>query len=155
MGLMDKNPEDLEIDLVRETMNALKDQVELKLATWRPKLENDEERILANYLLQGDNGFTVPEMFTALRAANLEFISMVNRWQFISTLTYRRSMREASLQRQRAAQRPHASYFGRHGRLRSSHDVWCEHRVGHCHCRGDDSTACMQPSRSARPLLQC
>ncbi|PIG95472.1 SAM-dependent methyltransferase [Gloeocapsopsis sp. IPPAS B-1203] len=78
MGLMDDNPEELEIDLVRDTMNALKDQVELKSITWRAELEKDEERILANYLLQGDNGFTIPDMFSALRAANLEFISMVN-----------------------------------------------------------------------------
>lgn len=78
MGLMDETPEEFEIGLVRDTMNALKDQVELKAITWKPELEKDEERILANYLLQGDNGFTIPDMFSALRAANLEFVSMVN-----------------------------------------------------------------------------
>jgi hypothetical protein len=31
-----------------------------------------------NYLFQGDRGFTIPELFSALRASELEFISMVN-----------------------------------------------------------------------------
>jgi len=31
-----------------------------------------------NYLLQGDKGFTITELFAALKAADLEFISMVN-----------------------------------------------------------------------------
>ena len=82
MGLMDENPEKLEINLVREIMKSLKAQVELKAITWRPELEIDEERILANYLLQGDKGYTIPEMFSAVRAADLEFVSMVNWWQW-------------------------------------------------------------------------
>ena len=82
MGLMDKNPEKLEIDVVREIMKSLKDQVELKAITWRPELETDEERVLANYLLQGDKGYTIPEMFSAVRAAELEFVNMVNWWQW-------------------------------------------------------------------------
>jgi 2-polyprenyl-3-methyl-5-hydroxy-6-metoxy-1,4-benzoquinol methylase len=78
MGLMDENPEEVEIDLVKQVMGDLKDNVLLKRQTWGPLIENNEETILANYLLQGDKGSTIPEMFSALRAANLEFISMVN-----------------------------------------------------------------------------
>jgi 2-polyprenyl-3-methyl-5-hydroxy-6-metoxy-1,4-benzoquinol methylase len=78
MGFMDKNPEDLEIGLVRETMGALKDQVILKQQTWKPIYEKEDELILANHLLQGDKGHTIPEMFSALKAADLQFISMVN-----------------------------------------------------------------------------
>ncbi|AFZ29959.1 Methyltransferase type 11 [Gloeocapsa sp. PCC 7428] len=78
MGLMDENPEELEIDLVRDTMNALKDQVKLKALTWSPQLEADPERILMNLLFQGDKGYTIPETFAAIRKAELEFISMVN-----------------------------------------------------------------------------
>ncbi|PIG92867.1 methyltransferase domain-containing protein [Gloeocapsopsis sp. IPPAS B-1203] len=78
MGLMDDNPQDLEIDLVRDTMNALKDHVKLKSVTWKPELETDKERILMNYLFQGDKGYTIPELFAALRTAELEFISMIN-----------------------------------------------------------------------------
>ncbi|WP_049790828.1 hypothetical protein [Trichormus azollae] len=39
-----------------------------------------------NYLFQGDQGYTVSNMFSALRAAELEFISMVNwrQWDLIS-----------------------------------------------------------------------
>ncbi|MBC6421881.1 MAG: hypothetical protein GDA43_15200 [Hormoscilla sp. SP5CHS1] len=36
--------------------------------------------MLANHLLQGDKGYNIPEMFAALRTANLEFVSMV-QWQ--------------------------------------------------------------------------
>jgi hypothetical protein len=37
---------------------------------------------MRNYLLQGDKGYTIPEMFSALKAADLEFISMVDWWQW-------------------------------------------------------------------------
>ncbi|MGA9382379.1 MAG: methyltransferase domain-containing protein [Phormidium sp.] len=79
MGFMEDNPQELEIDLVRQTMQALKDTTLLKGQTWNIDFEKDEERILANHLLQGDKGYTIPEVFSALRAADLEFISMVNR----------------------------------------------------------------------------
>ncbi len=86
MGLMDENPEEVEIDLVREIMKSLKDQVELKSITWRADLETDKEKILMNYLFQGDKGYTISQMFAAIRTAELEFISMVNwrQWGLIS-----------------------------------------------------------------------
>lgn len=86
MGLMDENPQELEIELARDTMKALKDQVLLKSTTWKPELETDEERILANYLLLGDKGYTIPEMFSAVRKADLEFVSMVNwrQWDLMA-----------------------------------------------------------------------
>ncbi|MDB9373258.1 class I SAM-dependent methyltransferase [Nodularia sphaerocarpa] len=80
MGLMEGNPEDMEMDIVVETMKALKDQVNLKSTTWNPNFEGEDgkERILMNYLFQGDKGYTVTDMFSALRGSHLEFISMVN-----------------------------------------------------------------------------
>ena len=79
MGLMDENPEELEINTVIETMKALKDGVDLKAKTWNSSFEEDGEQvILMNYLFQEDKGYTIPDIFTALRAADLEFISMVN-----------------------------------------------------------------------------
>jgi hypothetical protein len=87
MGLMDGNPEDLEIDILLETMQALKDDVHLKYITWKVKDEQErKEWILMNYLFQGDKGFTITDMFTALRAADLEFISMVDwrQWNLMS-----------------------------------------------------------------------
>ncbi|WP_017660687.1 class I SAM-dependent methyltransferase [Baaleninema simplex] len=79
MGLMGEDiPDEMAIDLVRETMNALKDFAKLKSQTWTPKLSEDPERLFANYLLREDKGFTVPQLFEMLEAAELEFISMVN-----------------------------------------------------------------------------
>ncbi|MBD1921229.1 class I SAM-dependent methyltransferase [Microcoleus sp. FACHB-831] len=78
MELMDANPGKDEIELVRETMRSLKDDVLLKQITWRAELEKDDEMILMNHLLQGDKGYSIPEMFSALRAADLEFVSMVD-----------------------------------------------------------------------------
>ncbi len=78
MGLMNDIPGELEIGLVRETMKALKESVVLKTLTWKPFFEEQEEAVLANHLLQGDKGSTIPEMFSAMRAADLEFVSMVN-----------------------------------------------------------------------------
>ena len=78
MGLMDGNPEELEIQLLGEIMNALDDTVILKARTGKPEYYQNEEWVLMNYLLQGDKGYTIPEVFSALRTANLELISMVN-----------------------------------------------------------------------------
>nr|WP_290226465.1 class I SAM-dependent methyltransferase [Trichocoleus desertorum] len=80
MGLMDGPPEELEIEIVREIMRSLKPDVYLKLMAWKPDFETDVERVRANLLLQGDKGYTVKELFAALQAADLEFVSMV-RWR--------------------------------------------------------------------------
>ena len=85
MGFLDNAPGEMEISLVRETMKALKDNVMLKAQNWTKDYETDDETVLANQLLLGDKGSTIPELFAALRAANLEFISMVNwqQWQLM------------------------------------------------------------------------
>lgn len=87
MGLMEGNPEDMEMGIVVETMKALKDIVKLKANTWNPNYEGEDgkERILMNYLFQGDKGYTITDMFTALRESDLEFISMVNwrQWELL------------------------------------------------------------------------
>ncbi|MBD2563082.1 MULTISPECIES: class I SAM-dependent methyltransferase [Nostoc] len=88
MGLMDENPEDLEMGIVVETMKALKDNVQLKATTWNSNYEGEDgkERILMNYLFHGDKGYTISDLFTALRAADLDFISMVNwrKWDLMN-----------------------------------------------------------------------
>ncbi|BAY13495.1 class I SAM-dependent methyltransferase [Calothrix sp. NIES-2098] len=80
MGLMDENPDDLEIEIVLDTMKSLKENVDLKARAWNSNYEsnNGKEPILMNYLFQGDKGYTVADMFAALKAAALEFICMVN-----------------------------------------------------------------------------
>ncbi|KAF3886318.1 MULTISPECIES: class I SAM-dependent methyltransferase [Nostocales] len=87
MGLMDDNPEEIEIEAVKEIMKSLKENVNLKASTWSSIYEGEDskESILMNYLFQGDKGYTITDLFTALRAAELEFISMVNwrQWNLI------------------------------------------------------------------------
>jgi ubiquinone/menaquinone biosynthesis C-methylase UbiE len=80
MGLMDGNPEELEMEIVVDIMKSLKDKILTKARTWNSNYEGEEgkERILMNYLFQGDKGYTIADMFTAIRAADLEFVSMVN-----------------------------------------------------------------------------
>lgn len=80
MGLMDDNPEEMEMEIVREIMKELKDGVDLKARTWNPRYEQEDsnETLLANHLLVGDKGSTIPQLFQYLEAAGLEFISMVN-----------------------------------------------------------------------------
>lgn len=80
MGLMDDNPEELEIDIVVDMMTALKDNVNLKDKTWDSQSEGEarKEHILMNFLFQGDKGYTINDIFSALTAADLEFIKMRN-----------------------------------------------------------------------------
>jgi 2-polyprenyl-3-methyl-5-hydroxy-6-metoxy-1,4-benzoquinol methylase len=85
MGLMNGSPGELEIEIVRETMEALEDGVGLKAFTWNSDRAQNESWIMANYLLVGDKGCSIPEVFGMLRGADLEFISMVawRRWELM------------------------------------------------------------------------
>ncbi|MDJ0727439.1 MAG: methyltransferase domain-containing protein [Prochloraceae cyanobacterium] len=86
MGLMDENPGEIEVDIVREIFKSLKDGVQLKQKTWNSEKENDDQYFMMNYLFQGDKGYTIPEMFAAIADANLEFISMtqLKQWDLMS-----------------------------------------------------------------------
>lgn len=81
MGLMQGNPEAAEINVVLDTLKALKDETPLKMQTWMPQqaAERPEEYVLMNFLFQGDKGYTIADLFAALRSANLEFICMTNQ----------------------------------------------------------------------------
>lgn len=83
MGLMEEAPQQQEVELVRDIMRALKDNVILKQQTWDDIFDNAPGLALLNHLLQGDKGYTIKEMFAALRAADLDFISMVEwrKWE--------------------------------------------------------------------------
>ena len=85
MGLMNGAPGELEIEIVREIMEALQDQVGLKAYTWNTDRAQDEEWIMAIDFLVGDKGCTIPEVFAMLKTADLEFISMVawRRWELM------------------------------------------------------------------------
>jgi 2-polyprenyl-3-methyl-5-hydroxy-6-metoxy-1,4-benzoquinol methylase len=82
LGLMDTNPEALEIEIVVSTFQALKANVNLKVNTWQEAMASpdNEPQVLMNYLLQGDRGSTIPELFQALEQSDLAFISMT-RWR--------------------------------------------------------------------------
>lgn len=99
MGLMDRNPEASEINIVLETLKALKDDVPLKRQTWSPQQaeERPEEYVLMNYLFQGDKGYTLEQLFEALRGATLEFICMVNQrdWDLMSLFQDPQALPEA------------------------------------------------------------
>lgn len=80
LGFMEDNPEDIEIGFVQDFMKSLRKGVALKQQTWSVDYEKPDahERILANHLLVGDKGFTIPEVFEIFEATGLEFGSMVN-----------------------------------------------------------------------------
>jgi 2-polyprenyl-3-methyl-5-hydroxy-6-metoxy-1,4-benzoquinol methylase len=87
MGLMESNPEEMEIEIAVETMRSLKDKVILKLSTWSSRYssqtEEGREGVLMNYLFQGDQGYTISDLMSALNSASLQFINMVNwrQWE--------------------------------------------------------------------------
>jgi 2-polyprenyl-3-methyl-5-hydroxy-6-metoxy-1,4-benzoquinol methylase len=99
MGLMQGNPEEAEISTVLETMKAFRDDVPLKQQTWDPQQaeERSQEYVLMNYLFQGDKGYTMAQLFEALRGANLEFICMVNQrnWDLMNLFQDPQALPEA------------------------------------------------------------
>jgi 2-polyprenyl-3-methyl-5-hydroxy-6-metoxy-1,4-benzoquinol methylase len=90
LGLMNGNPDDLEVEIARETFESLKNEIDLKVKVWQNPAQrgdvNEKDWVLANYLLQGDKGYTIADLFAALRVADLEFISMVNwcNWEILN-----------------------------------------------------------------------
>lgn len=85
LGLMD-NPQEMEVEMVRETMQSLKDNTFIKRVTWNPIHEEKATAVLSDYLLADDKGYTLPDLFAMLEAADLRFVSMVNwqQWEFLS-----------------------------------------------------------------------
>jgi SAM-dependent methyltransferase len=80
IGLMDGIPGDAEVQAVRQVMLSLKEDTNLRGKTWIPAFEsaNAEEHIRMNYLLVGDKGHEITDLFHAIQASGLSFISMVN-----------------------------------------------------------------------------
>lgn len=84
MGLMNESPKAFEREVVAETMDALQEFVKLKSQIWTEEYRNPQspellkEMLAVNFLLVGDRGFTIPDLFALLDQAELEFVSMVN-----------------------------------------------------------------------------
>ncbi|MBD1912032.1 MULTISPECIES: class I SAM-dependent methyltransferase [unclassified Leptolyngbya] len=81
-GLMDEAPTEEHRQTVIATMKNLKVNVDLRARGWVSSCEQDNddgrEQIFANFLLSGDQGFTIPELFDMLEQSDLEFLSMLN-----------------------------------------------------------------------------
>ncbi len=88
MGLMDENPDDVEVDIALQTIGGLRSTTQMRQELWNDVQDTSlvKETVLTNWLLQGDKGFTVPDMFAALEGADLDFISMTNwrQWNLLS-----------------------------------------------------------------------
>jgi len=84
MGVLHQDAGETETALVRETMNAMPSWVDLKAKTWTPDASGQvtDQVIRMNYLLQGDKGYTIPDLFNILESAELRLIEMVNSQQW-------------------------------------------------------------------------
>jgi len=80
LGLLDDNPGEFEVEAFSDLFDALRDDCRLKARTWNKDNRQQEEKMMMNFLFQGDRGFTVPDLFEMLGGAGLEFVSMTN-WQ--------------------------------------------------------------------------
>jgi len=90
MGLGEEDSSEMAMPIVIETMKAIKPNVVLKQQTWKSFYEDEnsetgKEQILANYLLKGDQGYRIRDLFLAIEKANLDFLSMVDwrRWNVL------------------------------------------------------------------------
>jgi 2-polyprenyl-3-methyl-5-hydroxy-6-metoxy-1,4-benzoquinol methylase len=78
IGLLDSDEQEQRITFLRDIMMNLKSVVWAKKFGWNKNLETDDHSILTNHLLRGDQAWTIPEFFSAIRQSNLEFIRMVD-----------------------------------------------------------------------------
>lgn len=88
MGFLKQNPEEEQMLEVVKFVQSLGDSVELKRRVFPAFLHsaNKKEFILANYLLQGDKGYSVTECLEILDKSGLQLINMVNwrEWNILS-----------------------------------------------------------------------
>ncbi|PZV24441.1 MAG: SAM-dependent methyltransferase [Snowella sp.] len=90
VGLYNEDSVENALAIVKESLDNLQDSVRIK--TFFQHYSNNQlqntplplkdklmdEWLLTNYLLRGDKGYTIPELFDFLENANLNFLSMVN-----------------------------------------------------------------------------
>lgn len=80
--LFHENSDETDIELSREIFQGLKPDVVLKQ---RLPQKHSNEGIRMNFMLQGDRGFTIPQVFRLLEAAQLEYLQMLDlpSWQVV------------------------------------------------------------------------
>lgn len=135
LGLLSGAEPEAEVELVRQTMKCLRNDVHTKAVAWGKSFESNDQVVLANYLLDGDKGWTIPEFFEAIRAADLEFISMVewHEWDLLKLfadfdelpLPIVMEMSEKSLEEQ-------LHLFELIHPVHRLLDVWCGHSGADC-----------------------
>jgi 2-polyprenyl-3-methyl-5-hydroxy-6-metoxy-1,4-benzoquinol methylase len=77
LGIFEAESVTDQVARLRNLMAALRPVVDLKLRTKWSERQLEPMEILNNELLNGDRGSTIPEVFSYLKAAGLQFISMV------------------------------------------------------------------------------
>ncbi len=145
LGLMERSDQNAGLALFRTFMRELKKTAPLKQSIWGADYETDDGKVLANHLLRGDKGTTVPEFLEMIRAAGLEFIRMVN-WQSWSLLNLFDKPEEvpdelkALLERSSLEEKLHLyELISPNHRLL---DVWCGYPLEQCrHPSVEDWTA--------------
>ncbi len=85
VGILNESKE-TSITLFREFMASLRPNVTLKARTWTASCESSDDILMANHLLRGDKGWTIPQFFEAMDKAGLDFVSMVQweRWNLLN-----------------------------------------------------------------------
>ena len=90
LGIADEDSVEIALGTVKDTLNHLNNNVRAKIfyrdyeqkqlsGFENPiKVKKLEEWIMTNYLLRGDKGYRIPDVFHLLEGANLDFLSMVN-----------------------------------------------------------------------------
>lgn len=90
LGIFDDESVEVALETIKETLDNLSDSIrakifyqsyeanQLKGLNELAKGKKLEEWIMMNYLLKGDKGYTIPDVFSLLEGANLDFLSMVN-----------------------------------------------------------------------------
>lgn len=141
MGLFDQAPSEFEETAVHETMTALKDQVLLKAQTWQgqfidPQISAEamSELLNMNYLLMGDKGFTIPDLFALLEEAEMEFLSMLNWRQWDVLELFKEAENPPALLGIGLANASIPEKLGLYELLNPVHrliDFWCGHPVAH------------------------
>ncbi|AFY69654.1 Methyltransferase type 12 [Thalassoporum mexicanum PCC 7367] len=125
----DQVSQENKIAMIRDLMAALNNEVDLKRSTWLNSAKTDET-ILANYLLQGDKGFNVLDLFELLAGAELELIDMVNwqSWQVLDLIQNQTQMPEyLEMVLSMATQEQYLHLFELLNPIHRTLDFWCGH----------------------------
>ncbi len=90
LGMFEEESVEVSLETVKETIDSLNNNIRMKIfyrdfENAKLQSSNPESKakqldgwLMTNYLLRGDKGYTIPELFDFLDLTNLDFLSMVN-----------------------------------------------------------------------------